>query len=123
SPLGGQIIEVHTRPGEIVGDEGIATLGETGQMIAIAEIYENDIAQIQVGQPATITATALPDTLQGTVEQIGLQVEQQQVVDEDPAANLDARVVEVHVRLDPASSEKVAGLTNLQVTVAIQTDS
>ncbi len=123
SPLAGQIIEIHTRPGEIVDTDGIATLGETGQMMAIAEIYENDIAQIQVGQPATISATALPDALQGTVEQIGLQVEQQQVVDEDPAANLDARVVEVHVRLDSASSQKVAGLTNLQVTVAIQTDS
>ncbi|MBE7382687.1 MAG: efflux RND transporter periplasmic adaptor subunit [Leptolyngbya sp. SIO1E4] len=122
SPLAGQIIDIHTRPGEIVGDEGIATLGETGQMMAIAEIYESDISQIEVGQSATITATAIPDSLQGTVERIGLQVEQQQVVDEDPAANLDARVVEVHVRLDPASSQIVAGLTNLQVTVTVQTN-
>ena len=121
SPVAGQIIEIHTRPGEIVGDEGIATLGETGQMLAIAEIYESDIAQIQVGQLATVTATAIPDTLQGTVERIGLQVEQQQVVDEDPAANIDARIVEVHIRLDSTSSQIVAGLSNLQVTVTIQT--
>ncbi|NER84808.1 MAG: HlyD family secretion protein, partial [Leptolyngbya sp. SIO1D8] len=121
SPLAGQIIKIHTRPGEIVGNEGIATLGETEQMMAIAEVYESDIAQVQLGQPATVTATAISETLQGTVERIGLQVEQQQVVDENPAANIDARVVEVHIRLDPASSQIVAGLTNLQVTAIIQT--
>jgi HlyD family secretion protein len=120
SPSAGQIVKIHTRPGEKIGEEGIATLGQTQQMMAIAEVYQNDITQIQVGQPATITATAIPDTLHGTVEHIGLQVEQQQVVNEDPTANIDAKVVEVHVRLDPASSAKVAGLTNLQVTVRIK---
>ena len=66
-----------------------------------------------------MTTPAVSDTLQGTVERIGLRVEQQQVVDEDPAANIDARVVEVQIRLDPNSSEKVVGLTNLQVTATI----
>ncbi|MDY6781761.1 MAG: ABC exporter membrane fusion protein [Cyanobacteriota bacterium] len=120
SPIAAQIVKIHTRPGEKISDEGIATLGQTQQMVAIAEVYQNDIAKIQIGQPATITATAISHTLQGTVERIGLQVEQQQVVNEDPTANIDAKVVEVRIRLDPASSEKVAGLTNLQVAVEIQ---
>ncbi|MDY7012717.1 MAG: HlyD family secretion protein, partial [Cyanobacteriota bacterium] len=114
--------KIHTRPGEKITDEGIATLGQTQQMMAIAEVYQNDIAKIQVGQPATITSPVLPDELQGTVERIGLQVEQQQVVNEDPTANIDAKVVEAHIRLDPTSSEKVAGLTNLQIAVEIQTE-
>ena len=38
-------------------------------------------------------------------------------------ADKDARVVEVKVRLDPEDSEKVAGLTNLQVRVKIDLDS
>lgn len=122
SPRAGQIIKIHTYPGEKIADQGIVTLGQTQQMKAIAEVYQSDISQIQVGQPATITSPVIPNSLQGTVERIGLQVEQQQVVDEDPAANIDAKVVEVHIRLDPNSSQNVAGLSNLQVTVTIQTE-
>ncbi|MEM6837907.1 MAG: HlyD family efflux transporter periplasmic adaptor subunit [Cyanobacteria bacterium P01_C01_bin.120] len=122
SPVAGQVIKIHTRPGEIIASDGIATLGQTDQMMAIAEVYQSDIAKIQVGQSATITSSAVPETLTGTVERIGLQVEPQQVVDEDPAANVDARVVEVHVRLDEASSGQVAGLANLQVTVTVQAE-
>ncbi|MEB3357488.1 MAG: ABC exporter membrane fusion protein [Synechococcales bacterium] len=121
SPRAGQIIEIHTHPGETIADEGLVTLGQTQQMMAIADVYQNDISQIQVGQPVTITSPALRETLQGTVERIGLQVERQQVVNEDPAANIDARVIEVHIRLEPPSSEKVTGLANLQVTTTIQT--
>ncbi|MBE9129597.1 MULTISPECIES: ABC exporter membrane fusion protein [unclassified Coleofasciculus] len=121
SPRAGQIIKIHTHAGEKIADHGIVTLGQTQQMIAIAEVYQTDIPQIRVGQLATITSPVIPDSLQGKVERVGLQVEPQQVVDEDPAANIDAKVIEVHIRLDPNSSQKVAGLTNLQVTVTIQT--
>jgi len=120
SPRAGQIIKIHTQEGEKIADQGILTLGQTQQMNAIAEVYQSDILKIQEGQPATITSPVLPDSLQGTVERIGLQVEQQQVVDEDPAANIDAKVVEVHIRLDSNSSQNVARLSNLQVTVTIQ---
>ncbi|MEQ8383769.1 MAG: ABC exporter membrane fusion protein [Coleofasciculus sp. A1-SPW-01] len=122
SPRAGQIIKIHTYPGEKIADQGIVTLGQTQQMKAIAEVYQSDILKVQEGQPATITSPVIPNSLQGTVERIGLQVEQQQVVDEDPAANIDAKVVEVHIRLDPNLSHKVAGLSNLQVTVTIETE-
>ncbi len=122
SPQAGQILEIHTRPGETVASDGIATLGETDQMMAIAEVYQSDIQRIQIGQPVTITSPVITETLSGTVERIGLQVGQQQVVDEDPAANIDAKVVEVYVWLDDTSSQQVAGLTNLQVTVTITTE-
>ncbi len=122
SPRSGQIIQLHTYPGEKIAEAGIATLGQTQQMMAIAEVYQDDIAQIQVGQQAQVTSPAIPETLRGQVVRIGLQVGQQQVVNEDPTANIDARVVEVHIRLDPASSQTVAGLTNLQVTTTIQAD-
>ncbi len=122
SPRAGQIIEIHTRPGEKVSDQGIATLGDTDQMMVIAEVYQGDIEKVKPGQSAEITTPVVGDTLAGTVERIGLQVEQQQVVNEDPAANIDAKVVEVHIRLDPDASKLVAGLTNLQVTATIKTD-
>ncbi|MEO0706477.1 MAG: ABC exporter membrane fusion protein [Cyanobacteria bacterium J06649_5] len=120
SPAAGQIIEIHTYPGETISSDGIATVGQTQQMMAIAEVYQDDITKIKPGQPVTLTSSVFDDTLQGTVQRMGLQIDQQQVVNEDPTANIDARVVEVYIRLDAEDSEKVAGLTNLQVTATIQ---
>ena len=119
SPSAGQVIEIHAYPGETISSDGIATIGQTQQMMAIAEVYQDDIVKIEPGQPVTLTSTVFEETLQGTVERTGLQIEQQQVVNEDPTANIDARVVDVYIRLDEADSRKVAGLTNLQVTATI----
>ncbi|MEM8502013.1 MAG: ABC exporter membrane fusion protein [Cyanobacteria bacterium P01_D01_bin.1] len=122
SPVTGQIIKIHARPGETVGSDGIVTLGQTQQMMAIAEVYQDDIRKIDIGQSAVVTSPVIAEPLQGTVEQIGLQVERQDVVNEDPAANIDAKVVEVQVRLNETDSQKVSGLSNLQVTVTIETE-
>ncbi|MBE9137310.1 biotin/lipoyl-binding protein [Nodosilinea sp. LEGE 07088] len=120
SPQAGQILKIHTRPGEKIGDEGIATLGQTQQMQVVAEVYQDDIGAIALGQSVEIASTVFAQTLTGTVERIGLQVQQQQVINEDPAANIDAKVIEVFIALDDATSKTVAGLTDLQVTATIQ---
>ncbi len=44
------------------------------------------------------------------------------ILDTNPTADADARIVEVKIRLNPAGSQKVAGLTNLQVTTHILRD-
>lgn len=119
SPIDGRVIDIHTQAGETVDSDGVATVGQTQQMMAVVEIYQDDISKIKPGQSAVMTSTAIGDTLTGTVERIGLQIGQQQVVNEDPTANIDAKVVEVFVQLDDASSDRVAGLTNLQVTAKI----
>ncbi|MEO1134015.1 MAG: HlyD family secretion protein, partial [Cyanobacteria bacterium J06639_1] len=65
---------------------------------------------------------AIPDvTLSGAIDSIGLRIQRQQVVNTDPTANIDAKVVEVTVRLDAESSDRVSGLTDLQVTARIET--
>ena len=121
APLNGQLLEIHTRSGETIDNDGIATLGQTEQMMVIADVYQDDITKIEPGQSVTITTPVLDTMLQGMVQRIGLQVEAQDVINEDPAANIDAKVVEVRIQLDEASRETVAGLTNLQVTATIQT--
>ncbi|MBI4780319.1 MAG: ABC exporter membrane fusion protein [Oscillatoriophycideae cyanobacterium NC_groundwater_1537_Pr4_S-0.65um_50_18] len=123
SPRNGQILKIHTWAGEIVGSDGIVELGQTEQMYAVAEVYESDVQRVQIGQPATITSSAFTGEAQGTVEQIGLQIRKNDVLDTDPTAAADARVIEVKIRLNPASTRKVANFTNLEVTVAIATPS
>jgi HlyD family secretion protein len=122
SPRDGRILKIHARPGEVVSNqgEGILKLGQTDQMYAVAEVYETDISKVRLGQRATITSDAFPAKLQGTVDQIGWEVGKKDVLSTDPAAATDVRVVEVKIGLDSASSQRVAGLTNLQVTVEIE---
>ncbi|MDJ0573364.1 MAG: ABC exporter membrane fusion protein [Pleurocapsa sp. MO_192.B19] len=119
APQAGQILDILTRPGEVVSSDGIARIGQTSQMYAVAEIYESDIGKVKVGQQVTVTSNALSEELHGTVERIGLEIQRQEVINTDPAANIDAKVVEVRVRLDEESSQKVSGLTNLLVNVEI----
>ena len=88
-------------------------------MYAIAEVYETDIAKVRNGQRATITSPVFVGNLEGTVTRIGKQIGKKDVLNTDPAADTDARVIEVRIRLDPESSKKVASLTNLQVQVKI----
>ena len=121
APKAGQILKIHTWPGEIVGTKGIIDLGETKQMYVIAEIYESDISQIRLGQRATITSGGFTGNLKGVVDEIGLQVGKKDVLGTDPTADVDARVVEVKINLEQADSKRVAGLTKLQVKVIIGT--
>lgn len=109
---------MHARAGERVGPEGIVELGRTDAMYAIAEVYEDDVARVRVGQRARISSPALPAPLEGTVDWVHLKVAKQDALGTDPAARKDARVVEVEVRLD--DSEPAAGFTHLQVEVEIE---
>ncbi|RCJ34796.1 ABC transporter permease [Nostoc minutum NIES-26] len=120
SPQDSQVFEIHTHPGELVSNDGIADIGQTNQMYVVAEVYESDISKVRSGQQVRVISDVLPSELQGTVERKGLQVQRQNVVNTDPSSNIDNRVIEVHIRLDDASSQKAADLTNMQVKAVIE---
>ncbi|WP_442937206.1 ABC exporter membrane fusion protein [Nostoc sp.] len=120
SPQNGQVFEIHTHPGELISNDGIADIGQTSQMYVIAEVYESDIGKVHSGQQVRVLGDYLPIELQGIVDRKGLQVRRQNVINTDPVSNIDNRVVEVHIRLDEASSRKAATLTNMQVKAVIE---
>lgn len=124
-PVDGRILKINTQVGEQVDpNEGIVDLGQTDQMYVIAEVYETDITKVKLGQRATIRSEngGFEEILNGTVDFISLQIKKQDILDSDPAADVDARVVEVKIRLDPNDSPVVAALTNLKVRVTIDLD-
>lgn len=125
SPTNGKILKINARPGEIVNqNEGILELGQTERMLVVAEVYESDIGQVQVGQRATIISEtqAFTEKLTGTVSKILPQIGKKDVLDTDPAADVDSRVVEVKITLEPEDSKKVANLTNSKVIVKIDVE-
>ncbi len=123
SPVAGQVLKIHTRPGEVVSNRGILALGQTQQMNVIAEVYELDISKVRVGQSVVITSDAFPGTLYGKVAQVGFQVNSQTILSTDPVADVDQRIIEVEIQLNPSDAQRVATLTNLQVNVVIDLNS
>jgi len=120
APIAGQILKVHTREGEQISNQGIAELGKTQQMMVVAEVYQTDIEKIKLGQKASIRGQAFSGEVQGEVAQIGLQINRQNVFSNQPGENLDKRVIDVKILLNPEDSKKVNGFTNLQVQTEIK---
>lgn len=122
APSNGQILKIHSYAGERVDEgKGIADLGRTDRMLVVAEVYESDVSKVRTGQQATITSEnkTFEGEIRGTVEEIGLQIGKKDVLNTDPAADVDVRVIEVKILLDSESSRRVAGLTNAKVFVKI----
>ncbi|MCF4970743.1 efflux RND transporter periplasmic adaptor subunit [Nostoc sp. CMAA1605] len=122
APVAGQILNINTRVGEVVGSKGIVDIGQTQQMYVIAEVYESDIHYVKIGQEATIVSEygGFTGEIKGEVDQIGLQIEQPGIINDDPTAKADVRIVKVKIRLRPDDSERVRTLNKLQVRASIQ---
>jgi HlyD family secretion protein len=120
APVTGRILNLIAHPGEQVGQidgRPILTMGDTKKMRVVAEVYETDIRRVHLGGRATATSEALGRPVTGHVVEIGNMIYKNDVLNVDPAAKIDARVVEVRIELD--DPESVSRLSNLTVDVLI----
>ena len=115
----GKVLKIHTRAGETVSSDGIVELGETSQMYVVAEVFEEDISKIKLDQNAELTIRSTNEKLSGDVAEIGAKIGKRSLLDTDPIADVDSRVVEVRVKLNKNDSKKVENLTNLRLDVRI----
>lgn len=121
APVSGVVLDIAGAPGERPGSDGLMTLGRTDSMMAMVEVFQTEIGRIRTGQIVQLDTAPLAGPLTGQVEHVGLLVGSQNLVSDDTAANTDARVVEVLVRLDRDSSVRAAALSNLEAVARIET--
>jgi HlyD family secretion protein len=119
APIDGQIIDILARPGEAAGGKPLLLMGDVSQMYILAEVYETDVGRVSLDDAAEASSPALSASLKGRVERIGTSVAKRIVRDLDPQADVDARVVQVRIRLDDSS--EAARFVGLQVNVRIAT--
>ena len=102
--------------------DGILELGDSDRMEALIEVYESDIARVRQDQAVEMTSEngGFAGVLHGTVHRISPQVRQREVLSTDPTGDADARIVEVRVRLDPASIADVRNLTGMKVIARLK---
>jgi HlyD family secretion protein len=120
APVAGTVLKIHTWPGERPGPEGVLEIGNLDELHVVAEVYETDVMRVRCGQTARILVTGLPEPLRGEVVEIGWEIGRKDVLSTDPIADVDARVVEVRVRVNPQDTPKLARLTHMQVQVVIE---
>lgn len=121
APVAGTILSVDARAGERPSAAGIMQMGDTRQMMAEVEVYQDRIASVAIGQPVELVAAAIGETFLGRVQSIGLTVGRQGLLPDDIAANTDARVVSVLVALEGDSMATARRYTGLEVVARIDT--
>lgn len=119
APERGTVLDINVRVGESPPNGGMIDLGDTSRMTVQAEVYQTLIGRVTIGDPVVVSAAALSQDLTGVVSAIGLEIGRQSITSSDPAANTDARVVDVIVVLDGPSSERARTFTNLEAIVRI----
>jgi HlyD family secretion protein len=120
APIDGTILQIHARPGEQVGDEGVLDIGDLSQIDVVAEGYESDLPRLRVGAAAEVVVPGDPERYAATVREIGWMVRRTTQADTDPVAVTDARTVEVRLALDAPGRAALRHRTNMQVQVAIR---
>ena len=117
SPIDGIVLQILIREGERPNSSGVISVGANQSMEALIEVYESDIDRVQVGQSVDLISEngGFNGSLRGQVSLISPQVRQRRVLATDPTGDADSRIIEVRVKLDNASGQKVSHLTGMKV--------
>ena len=117
SPINGYILSINTRVGERSNSEGVLDIGASQNMEATIEVYESDIDRVFLNQSVELTSEhgGFEDKLFGFVVRINPRVKQRKVLSTDPTGDADARVIEVLVKLNQESIEKVKSFAGMKV--------
>ena len=118
APISGRVLALFGRVGQQIDGDGFGEIGDTVRMMIRAEVYETEMTEVSLAQPVTATSRAFAGTLTGLVSRLGVRISSQSIQSTDPAAIVEARVVEVWITLDTASSAAMADRSGLRVTVA-----
>ncbi len=112
---GGRVLELLAHVGEVSSGPLLA-MGDLSVMVATAEVFQTDVPRLRTGDPATVQVLDQPVT--GKVTLIGSIVGKNQLINLDPRALQDRRVVKVTIHLD--NPVVAARFVNMEVEVAIR---
>lgn len=100
APSDGQILKIFLRPGDTLTQMPVLQMADTSHMVAVAEVYEDEVGRIKPHARACVSSRALPAPLLGTLEVIGQMVAKNTVAGLNPTDSSDIRVVEARIALD-----------------------
>jgi HlyD family secretion protein len=115
APAAGRVLEVSAHAGE-VSSGLLLSLGDLSAMVAIAEVYQSDVPDVKLGDPAEVLIQGRRVT--GKVTKVSRLVGRNTLASLDPRELQDRRIVPVTIRLDDAAA--AAAYVNMEVEVTIR---
>lgn len=105
APISGKVIRKYIQEGELVNlvsaETLLAAIADMESARVNAEVDETDIGKIKVGDRADVTSDAYPGkTFKGEIEEIADYVGIRKVKPNNPAKNMDMKVVQVKIKLN-----------------------
>jgi HlyD family secretion protein len=106
APADGEVLQVRVRPGELYSAQSSAALvvlGDTSRLRVRMDVDERDVARLQLGGSAWVTADAFGDRrFTGKVVEIGRRFGRKNVRTDDPIEKNDTKILETLLELDGA---------------------
>jgi HlyD family secretion protein len=125
APSNGAVLRLLAHEGEATTGQPVLQMADTSKMVAVAEVFESDAAQLMNWQAqnktiaATVESQVFPaEKLTGKVTHIGQMIARNQLQSLNPGDDNNRRVVEVRIALD--SSNTASHFLNLQVTATLE---
>jgi HlyD family secretion protein len=124
APSNGTVLRILSRAGEATTGQPVLQMADTSKIVAVAEVFESDAAQLMGWQAqnktiaATIESQVFPEKLSGKVTYVGQMIARNQLQSLNPMEDNNRRVVEVRILLD--SPGAASHFLNLQVTATLE---
>lgn len=117
SPIAGKVIHKYLEEGESVGtDTPLVAVADLSSVRINAEVDETDIGRVHVGGTAEVTSDAYPgEVFSGRVVEISDYVGVRSVKPNNPAKNVDMKVVEVRVGLEGRTPLKLGMTVDVKI--------
>lgn len=125
SPIQGIVLRKHHRSGESVSNSStvpdpIVTIGDNTILRVRVDVDETEVAKVQVGQQAYVTADAYgSQKFAGHVVRVGNELGRKNIRTDEPTEKVDTKILETLVELDRSAKLPVG----LRVDAYIKTDS
>lgn len=116
APMGGTVLQVLAQPGESAA-EGLLLIAPDAPPRVVAEVFVTELPALKPGLPVTISGDGITGIWRGTVAEISPRVGRNILIDPDPLATVDRRIVEVWIDLE--EPEAARNLLGAQVKVRI----
>ena len=117
SPISGKVIHKYLEEGEMVIEEvPLVAIADVEKIRISAEVDETDVAKIKIGDPVEIKSDAYSGRVfSGEIVDIADYVGKREIRPNNPARNLDMKVIQVKVGLSEKTPLKIGMTVDVRI--------